>query len=228
MYAKKIATIFEEAKKLNKQNVPIEVEVRFGTIVNGNFKAGVSVERFRFIREWMESSNIKTSNWSESVATFIGKYERCIITKTGNKNTTNIEKVEKKPVANIVLKTNHPEGIALKLCLYTEKPINPKTTGSSNVVRLRNRKSYIINSKGYDNTFSLDFTQVWQGTSERQVRELQRASRDTVYEVEFELTNNEYLANMTSNYLTDSLLGKCKGLIQPEMEVGKAIEFTIV
>ena len=228
MYAKKIAAIFDEAKKLQKQDIPVEIEARFGTIVNGTFKAGVSNERFRFIREWMESSNLTTSNWTESIATFMGKYERCIITKTGAKNVTNIEKVEKKPVANIVLKTNHPEGIAFKLCLYTEKPIHPNTSGTSSVVRLRHRKSYAIDSKGYDNTFSLDFTQVWQGTSERQVRELHRASRDIKYEIEMELTNNDYLANMTSTYLADSLLGKCKGLFQPEMEVGSSVELTVV
>ena len=229
MYTKKIATLIDEAKKLHKQGTPVEIEVRIGHIDNGNFKAGVPRGRYNMMMGWLEQSNLSTGNWTQSIAHFTGKHERCIITKDPPGSVKNIELVEKKPVGVILLSSNHPEGIALRFCVYTEKPLPIKGTAPvGGVVRYRQRKSYSLNSKGYDSTFSIDFTQVWQGTSERNAKELHRQSKDTRFEIELELTNSTYMEEMTSSYLVDSIIGKCKSLFQPEMEVGTVFDLTIV
>ena len=229
MYTKKIATLIDEAKKLHKQGIPVEIEVRIGHIDNGNFKAGVPRGRYNMMMGWLEQSNLSTGNWTRSIAHFTGKHERCIITKDPPGSVKNIELVEKKPVGAILLSSNHPEGIALRFCVYTEKPLPTKgTTPVGGIVRYRQRKSYGLNSKGYDNTFSIDFTQVWQGTSERNAKELHRQSKDTRFEIELELSNSTYMEEMTSSYLADSIIGKCKSLFQPEMEVGTAFDLTLV
>ena len=227
MYEKHLIALLDEAKKLHKNGIPIELEVRFGRIENSEFKSGFSAGRFRMMRDWMDQSNFVHSNWCESVSTFVGKHERCIVTKSANLKVTNIEKVEKRPICEVILKSNHPEGICIKVCLYTEKPITSKTATTITMVRLRQRKSYALNSVGFDKSFSLDFTLVWQGASERAVKEMQRSGNFTRYEMELELTNLDYLANKSSNYLLDSIIGKCKSLFQNEMAVNKTIEFSL-
>ncbi len=227
MYEKQLIALIDEAKKLHKNNIPIELEVRFGRIENGEFKSGFSAGRFRMLRDWMDQSKLISSNWCESTSTFVGKHERCIVTKGANLKVTNIEKMEKRPIGEIILKSNHPEGICIKICLYTEKPITSKTATTVSMVRLRQRKSYALNSVGFDNSFSLDFTLVWQGPSERVVKEMQRAGNSTRYEMEMELTNLDYLANKSSTFLADSIVGKCKSLFQSEMAVNKTIEFSL-
>ena len=228
MYQKKIISLFDEAKKLHKQGVPVEIEIRVGHIINNQFRAGVPRSRHKMMLDWLEQSNIHTENWKTSTAFFHGKHERVIVTKNPNSSVSTIDMVEKKPVVQFIMASNHPEGIAIKLCLYTEKPIQLSGHVPGNLVRLRNRKSYILNSKEFNNTFTIDFTQVWQGASERQVKESQRTNKDTLFEIELELINTEYLEAMTSLYLADSFIGKCKSLFQPEMEVGRIIDFYMV
>ncbi|AHA55073.1 hypothetical protein EhV448 [Emiliania huxleyi virus 86] len=230
MYIKKVTALLDEAKKLHKQDIPVEIEVRIGSIENGTFKAGVPRGRYNMMMDWFQQSNLTTTgNWTTSIAHFTGKHERCIITKDTPGSVKNIELVEKKPVGSIILSSNHPEGIALRFCVYTEKPLpNKGTVTTGGMVRYRQRKSYSIDSKGYENTFSFDFTQVWQGTSERNAKELHRHSKDTRFEIELELTNNTYLEDMSSNYLADSIIGKCVSLFQHEMEVGRDFDLTVV
>ena len=129
MYIKKVTALLDEAKKLHKQDIPVEIEVRIGSIENGTFKAGVPRGRYNMMMDWFQQSNLTTTgNWTTSIAHFTGKHERCIITKDTPGSVKNIELVEKKPVGSIILSSNHPEGIALRFCVYTEKPLPTKGT----------------------------------------------------------------------------------------------------
>lgn len=218
MYREKLIRFFEEAKKTQTQETPVEVEVRFGKIIQGEFVAGLDNGRFRFLKDWFTQSSLEATPWTESVSSYFGKNKRVIVVKNANNTVANCESIEKKPISILVLSTNHPEGIAFKFAAYAEKNItNTNIPQTISLVRLRERKSFFINSKDYEKSFSVDFTLVWASTSEKLVKEMQRHGRLSSFEVEMEITNEKYLKEMSAPYLADSFSLKLKNLFKDEL-----------
>ena len=229
--AKNVLTrFFEKASELYEEHASsksthVEIEARIGTILSsGGFVAGVSPGRFRFLQEWFDESltSVTAKPWNESLMIHKGSTRTC--TSKGEDSFL----VDKQVVRSVVVKSNHPEGIAFKFVIALEKRIEAKQAteipfvykpAPFQVARLRHRKSYLFGGKDND-TFSLDFTLIWSAATEKAAREALRRGDSKRFEIELELLDNSYMNSKTPEQMSLSFSSRLASLFEFEVPNG--------
>ena len=228
---------FEVAKSLEETylsstTVNVEVEARLGSVNSqGKFMSGLCQGRFRMLYEWLDQSNVNTEPWVESLTVHKGSYR-----SESRKGIYARNIIDKQIQKSIVVKSNHPEGVAVKFVISLEKMVSRDEVETKafpsekkvifkatpfQIVRLRHRKQYFFGGKQNDN-FSLDFTLVWSGATEKAAREELRNGKGKKCEVELELQNNALLKEKSASQLTLSFFETLLSLFKDEMNIPMA------
>ena len=234
----RLTCMVEQAQDLERSGINVELETKIGFLRHGTFVPGVCQGRFRFLLEWLlQSTNLSVSQWEETIVTHRGPVRELV-----SKKSCTVEVHEKKRIGDLVMLSNHPEGVAFKFSLSSEVPCNGYSVNDANggangangvpaptSVRLRQRKSFGIASATLPNNneaFRVDFTLAWLGKSERAAKERQRHGSDTAREIEIEIVSKDYLLKRDAQHVAQSLYAKAASLFSSEMPTGSAFSMS--
>jgi len=232
-------------------DVEVELEVRVGSLVvedggdgprRRRYVPGVSQGRFRFLLEWLEQSAAAgldaRSPWRETCASYFqttaadkeDRSRKTTLRQTATRSKDEKKLVRKTVLKQVILETNHPEGVAFKFTLSLEEGLHDDwhdVCGASEVeiVRLRHRKQFLTTTAR--NVVSFDFTIVWTAANERLAKEKQRCGRDTRYEIEMEIVDAaRFVASHASAAgMARSVASKVASLYEREMVATKPLSF---
>ncbi|MAD25126.1 MAG: hypothetical protein CMO44_13225 [Verrucomicrobiales bacterium] len=203
-----------------------ELEARFGTVENGRFKAGVTVNFFKKCLSMCESFKewSSVSDWAIRKDFFFSNSTR-VSMYTENQELKTIA-VQKKKIKSITNKIENnltfdksnvfPSG--LRLSLSTENPTDYSENETPKLIRFKYTKQFFTLSG-----WSFDFSKTFTSDDFQNVMDscacLERfgneENQDFTYEIEIELQKKTYLSLHSNEHISNSLIMKIFDFLLP-------------
>lgn len=188
--------------ELAKANPGAELELRFGHMHDNRFVAGCSATAFHTMHNKLNAnSTLERTQWIETQSCTHQSNVRVVHEQGIHPIVT-----KKRGLAHVIIPPVH--GIAFKLSLATEDHQEEQPSSPAVFVRLRKRQQFFHGSKG-QLTWAYDFTCTRSAKTQHEAQNSQ-----TVYEIELELIDPEYLQQTHSNIIANSILHRVTELVK--------------
>ena len=182
----------------------VELEAKLGKWNGNNFVSGVSREHFVYYHDMLYSykgwTNLKDIDcWVSMFDYMLPNNVRCTKTSKGNLF------IRKTLLENITFQCkDRPYDV--RFSLKEEVPVEVRTPGTPNLVRVKKRKTFVYKGK-----MQFDLTMVWTGQNEHEAHD-----NEPTYEVELECLNRRELGT-DHIYTAQSMLEKMIDLLGRDM-----------
>ena len=205
---KSLISSIEYLVKRFRNDSNLELEVRFGTMVNEKFVAGLTRENVdKYLNMIQSTPNIEKHDWQEHHDFYYKSENESLRTRViYNTDTLELKKttIKKKKVKQHVFKIGKKEdNLAVKFSISEEIPYNnmvPIVTNTDHV-RIQQRRTFI-----YKKSWIYDFSMIWSGVTKTEA-EIQQKNEDSLFEFEIEM-DRSYLINHDDNFAALSFLYK--------------------
>tara|TARA_B100000683_G_scaffold138619_1_gene135095 strand:+ start:284 stop:1072 length:789 start_codon:yes stop_codon:yes gene_type:complete len=217
-----VETLVADYKARLAADEEVELEVRFGTMNEGKFVAGITLaDMEKMIARLATNAAISTHEWVEHhdffyapTQTILNRQPDCGTVRTRvkfNCYNLDIEKVTvtKTKLREVIVKTANSDQ-AVRIVLSRERTIPeellPNTTATSHV-RIQTRKVAEWAHDSPQAAWRYDFSLTWAADTRSQAERLKKDAPPR-YEFELELLASPYLQKHTDRYIATSMLLK--------------------
>ena len=204
-----------------------ELEARFGTVENGRFKAGVTIDFFKKCLAMCESFKdwSSVSDWAIRKDFFFSNSTRVsMYTQNEELKTVAVQKKKIQSITNMIdgnftfNNDNHAFPSGLRVSLSTENPSDYSENETPKLIRFKYTKQFFTLSG-----WSFDFSKTFTSDDFQNVMDscacLERfgneENKDFIYEMEIELQKKNYLDLHSNEYISNSLMMKIFDFLLP-------------